>query len=129
VSFESRRYSVPFAWVRRQVEIRGTAEQVVILAEGQEIARHPRHTRHTLVLEPTHYEGTSTAAVSAPTPLGRRARLQLAAGPHTALLPPPEAVVRPLHAVSHAAAEGGCRDPATPTAGAALRQRNPADHR
>jgi hypothetical protein len=96
VSFESRRYSVPFAWVGRQVEVRGTAQDVVVWAEGEPIARHPRHTRRTLVLEPTHYEGTSTATVTAPTPLGRRARLQLAAGPHTALLPPPEAVARPL---------------------------------
>jgi transposase len=96
VSFESRRYSVPFAWVGRQVEVRGTAQDVVVWAEGEPIARHPRHTHRTLVLEPTHYEGTSTATVTAPTPLGRRARLQLAAGPHTALLPPPEAVARPL---------------------------------
>lgn len=96
VSFESRRYSVPFAWVGRQVEVRGTAQEVVVWAEGQAIARHPRHTRRTLVLEPAHYDGESTAAVSAPTPLGRRARLQLAARPHTALLPSPETVARPL---------------------------------
>ena len=66
------------------------------MAEGQAIARHPRHTRRTLVLEPAHYDGESTATVRAPTPLGRRARLQLAARPYTALLPPPEAVARPL---------------------------------
>lgn len=96
VSFEGRRYSVPFAWVGRQVEVRGAAQEVVILAEGQAIARHPRHTRRTLVLDGAHYEGASTATVSAPTPLGRRARLQLIAQPHAALLPPPEAVARPL---------------------------------
>ncbi len=96
VSFEGRRYSVPFAWVTRQVEVRGTAQHVVCYAEGQEIARHLRGTRHTLVLEPTHYEGASTAHVWAPTPLGRRARLQLGAVPHTAALPAPEAVERPL---------------------------------
>ena len=96
VSFEGRRYSVPFPWIGRQVEVRGTAEDVVVWAEGQAIARHPRHTRRTLVLEPAHYDGDSTSAVTAPTPLGRRARLQLAACPHTALLPPPEAVTRPL---------------------------------
>jgi hypothetical protein len=96
VSFEGRRYSVPFAWIGRQVEVRGTAQEVVVWAEGQAIARHPRHTCRTLVLEPAHYDGESTATVSAPTPLGRRARLQLAARPHTALLPPPEAVARPL---------------------------------
>lgn len=97
VSFESRRYSVPFAWIGRQVEVRGTAQEVVVWAEGQAIARHPRHTRRTLVLEPAHYDGTSTARVIAPTPLGRRAQLQLAAAPpYTALLPAPEAVQRPL---------------------------------
>lgn len=96
VSFEGRRYSVPFVWIGRLVEVRGTAQDVVVWAEGQAIARHPRHTRRTLVLEPAHYEGESTATVTAPTPLGRRARLQLAAGPHAALLPPPEAVTRPL---------------------------------
>lgn len=96
VSFESRRYSVPFAWVGRHVEVRGTATQVVVLAAGQEIARHPRGTRQTLVLEPTHYEGESTATVRAPTPLGRRAQLQLAAIPHAARLPAPDAVARPL---------------------------------
>jgi len=96
VSFESRRYSVPFAWIGRQVEVRGTAQDVVVWAEGQAIARHPRHTRRTLVLEPAHYEGDSTATVTAPTPLGRRARLQLNAQPYTALLPSPETVTRPL---------------------------------
>jgi hypothetical protein len=69
---------------------------VVVWAEGQAIARDPRHTRRTLVLEPAHYDGTSTATVTAPTPLGRRARLQLAGRPHAALLPPPNAVARPL---------------------------------
>jgi len=96
VSFEGRRYSVPFAWIGRQVEVRGTAQEVVVWAEGQAIARHPRHTRRTLVLEPAHYDGTSTATVTAPTPLGRRARLQMAGCPPAALLPPPEAVARPL---------------------------------
>lgn len=96
VRFEGRRYSVPFAWIGRQVEVRGTAQEVVVWAEGQAIARHPRSTRRTLVLEPTHYDGTSTATVLAPTPLGRRAQRQLAARPHTALLPPPETVARPL---------------------------------
>jgi hypothetical protein len=58
------------------------------------------------VLDTTHYDGPSTAAVQAPTPLGRRARLQVAGlGPegspalpdvHPVLLPSPAAVVRPL---------------------------------
>ena len=77
VSFEGRRYSVPFAWVGRQLEVRGTAQHVVMLAEGAEVARHARHTARRLVLDDAHYDGPSTDAVCAPTPLGRRARLQL----------------------------------------------------
>lgn len=93
VSFEGRRYSVPFASVGRQVEVRGTAQHVVILAEGREVARHDRHTAARLVLVSGHYDGPSTATVQAPTPLGRRAQLQLAAMPG---LPTPAAVARPL---------------------------------
>lgn len=106
VSFEGRRYSVPFRWVGRTVEIRGTAQHVVCYAEGQQIARHPRATARLLVLEPAHYEGESTPAVRTPTPLGRRARLQLAALP--AGLPAPSTVTRSLEAyvalVDHAIA-------------------------
>jgi transposase len=89
VSFESRRYSVPFAWIDRVVEVRGTAQHVVMLAEGVEIARHHRHTAARLVLLPAHYDGPSTASVRAPTPLGRRARAQLAALPGSAQLARP----------------------------------------
>ena len=88
VSFEGRRYSVPFAWVGRSVEVRGTAREVVILGEGAEVARHPRGTEARLVLDPSHYEGESTDRVLRPTPLGRRARQQLALRP----APPPSAV-------------------------------------
>ncbi len=78
ISFEGRRYSVPFAWVGRSVEIMGTLRCVVIRGDGQEIARHPRHTRQPLLLDPLHYEGDSTDRVIRPTPLGIRGRLQLA---------------------------------------------------
>ena len=90
VSFEGRRYSVPFGTVGRTVEVRGTAQQVVVLAEGREIARHARHTAARLLLVPGHYEGDSTATVRAPTPLGRRAQRQLAGLPASAM------VARPL---------------------------------
>lgn len=80
---------MPFAWVGRTLELRGTAQAVVMLAEGQEIARHPRHTTRRLVLEPTHYEGPSTPTVTAPVPLGIRTRLQLAALPEAAQLTRP----------------------------------------
>lgn len=95
VSFEGRRYSVPFAAIGRTVEVRGTASHVVILAERRELARHARHTDARLVLTPAHYEGASTPTVRAPTPLGRRARLQLGAWPG---LPTPATVGRPLDA-------------------------------
>lgn len=94
VSFEGRRYSVPFAWVGRTLEVRGTAQHVVCFGNGEEVARHPRRTARTLVLDPAHYDGESTATVRAPTPLGRRARLQvLTAVPG---LPEPEAITRPV---------------------------------
>lgn len=75
---------------------------MVVLAEGRELARHLRHTARRLVLEAAHYDGPSTATVRAPTPLGRRARLQLAG------LPAPATVVRPLTAYVALVAEA-CR--------------------
>ena len=105
VSFEGRRYSVPFRAVGRTVEVRGTAQHVVVLAEGREVARHARHTTARLVLVPAHYEGESTPAVRAPTPLGRRAHLQLAG---ISGLPAPSAVARPMSAYI-ALVEEACR--------------------
>jgi transposase len=105
VSFEGRRYSVPFTAVGRTVEVRGTAQHVVILAEGRELARHARHTAARLVLTPTHYDGESTPTVRAPTPLGRRAQLQLAGIPG---FPMPATVARPLSAYI-ALVEEACR--------------------
>lgn len=103
VSCEGRKYSVPFRWVGRTVELRGTAQHIVLYAEGMEIARHPRGTARLLVLEPSHYDGESTREVLAPTPLGRRARRQVS--PLPSALPAPSTVTRPLDAyvelVSH----------------------------
>jgi hypothetical protein len=95
VSFAGRRYSVPFVVVGHTVEVRGTARHVVVLAEGREVAPNARHTAARLVLVPAHYDGESTATVRAPTPLGHRARLQLAGLPG---MPAPAAVARPLSA-------------------------------
>ena len=100
-SFEGRRYSVPFAWVGRDVEVWGVHGYVVIRAMGAEIARHPRHTKQLVLLDPAHYEGESTDRVIRPTPLGVRGRLQLAglsSGSRSVLLLLPEvqAVQRPL---------------------------------
>jgi transposase len=98
VSAEGRRYSVPFAYVGREVEVRGTARHIVVVADGAVIARHPRHSASRLVRDATHYEGESTATVRAPAPLGRRAQQQLAVVPHATRLPAPEAITRPLSA-------------------------------
>jgi transposase len=100
VSFEGRRYTVPFAWVGRQVEVRGTTRDVVIWAAGRAIARHPRHTTARLVIDEAHYHGADSATVRAPTPYGGRARQQLGGDLGrvlaTAALPAPAAVARPL---------------------------------
>lgn len=96
VSFEGRRYSVPFAWMGRTVEVRGATQHVVVWAEGQQLARHPRHTGERLVIDERHYGGASTDTVVAPTPFGQRARQQLAAGPHAERLPAPDAIARPM---------------------------------
>jgi hypothetical protein len=96
VSFEGRRYSVPFAYVGRTIEVRGTAAHVVMWASGAAVARHARGTAQRLVLDDAHYTGDSTATVLAPTPLGRRARVQLTAVPHAAALPLPAQITRPL---------------------------------
>lgn len=101
VSFEGRRYSVPFAWVGRHVEVLGTHGHVVIRGARDEIARHARYTSQRLLIDPDHYEGASTDRVERPTPLGQRARLQMAglsgASSRTLLLlPDSERIVRPL---------------------------------
>ena len=78
VSFEGRRYSVPFAWAGQWVDVRGTAREVVVRGGGEDVARHRRGTRALLLLNESHYEGCSTDRVIRPTPLGRRGRLQVA---------------------------------------------------
>ncbi|MFO0040476.1 MAG: IS21 family transposase [Pseudomonadota bacterium] len=74
VSFEGRQYSVPFAYIGRTVEVRGTARQVQVLADLTLIAEHPRGTPHRLLTNPAHDEGPGTAQVAPPTPLGRMGR-------------------------------------------------------
>lgn len=103
VSFEGRRYSVPFAWVGRDVEVLGTHTQVVIRGGGHEIARHPRRTQVLLVLDPAHFEGNSTDRVIAPVPLGARGRLQVAGLSSASrlsldMLPAPAMLTRPIDA-------------------------------
>jgi transposase len=71
VSFESRQYSVPFAYVGQMVEIRGCHDSVQILADCQILARHARHTDARLVIDERHFDGTATDRVIPPPPLGR----------------------------------------------------------
>lgn len=71
IAFEQRRYSVPFAWIGKRVEVRGAAERVQVLAEHSVIAVHPRHTPERILIDPAHYDGPSTERVIAPMPLGR----------------------------------------------------------
>ena len=74
VAFEGRSYSVPFPLVTQRVEIRGCADTVQVLAGGDVVAIHPRHTQERLLIDPRHFEGASTPEVVAPLPLGRMGR-------------------------------------------------------
>lgn len=71
VRFEGRTYSVPFRFLGEQVEVRGCARQVQILAGAGIVASHPRATPERIVLDASHFEGPSTETVTAPAPLGR----------------------------------------------------------
>lgn len=74
VSFEGRRYSVPFQLLGRTVEVRGCAGVVQVLCDVAIVAVHPRHTKELLVIDPAHYEGEASEHVLPPTPLGRMGR-------------------------------------------------------
>jgi hypothetical protein len=74
VAFEGRSYSVPFRLVGQRVEVRGCAGRVQVLAGGQIVAQHPRHTAARLLLDAAHFEGEATDAVLPPLPLGRMGR-------------------------------------------------------
>jgi transposase len=74
VAFEGRRYSVPFRFVGKTVEVRGCAGRVQVVAEAQVVAEHERHTERLLVIDPAHFEGEATVDVLPPQPLGRMGR-------------------------------------------------------
>jgi len=71
VSFEGRRYSVPFQLVGQSVELHGCAGRVEVHADAALVAVHARHTQELLVIDPAHYEGKGTARILPPLPLGR----------------------------------------------------------
>jgi len=74
VAFESRQYSVPFRFVGNRVEVRGCAGTVQVLAGGQVVAEHARHTTSRLMIDEAHFEGEATERILPPTPLGRMGR-------------------------------------------------------
>ena len=53
---------VSYPSVGRTVEVRGTAQFVVILADGRDPAEHARNSAERLVLLSAHYEEESTPA-------------------------------------------------------------------
>jgi hypothetical protein len=74
VSFEGRQYSVPFRFIRQDVEVRGLSGQVMCLKNCDAIAIHPRGTKTLINIDPAHFEGESTSRVMPPLPLGRMGR-------------------------------------------------------
>jgi hypothetical protein len=74
VNFEGRHYSVPFRFVRQEVEVRGLSGRVQVLKDCEVIAEHPRGTDALILRCEAHYDGADTDRVRAPLPLGRMGR-------------------------------------------------------
>jgi hypothetical protein len=74
VSFEGRRYSVPFRFIGQRVEVRGLAGRVQVFKDATMVADHARGTAALLLRDEAHYEGENTDRVLAPMPLGRMGR-------------------------------------------------------
>jgi len=74
VSFEGRQYSVPFLFVKQEIEIRGLSGRVQMLKDCEVIAEHPRGTGALILRDEAHYDGEDTDRVRAPMPLGRMGR-------------------------------------------------------
>jgi hypothetical protein len=74
VSFEGRRYSVPFRFVRQEVEVRGLANRVLFMKNCEAIANHPRGTEALIIIDEAHFEGHGGGLVLPPLPLGRMGR-------------------------------------------------------
>lgn len=71
VAFEGRSYAVPFAHVGTEVEVRGCAGKVQVLAGGRVVREYERGTAARVLIDPTCYEGEATDRVIPPAPLGR----------------------------------------------------------
>lgn len=74
VLFENRSYPVPYVHVNHEVEVRGCAGKVQILADGQVIREYPRGTAQRVLVDTTCYEGPATERVLPPPPLGKMGR-------------------------------------------------------
>lgn len=74
VRFEGRTYAVPFAYAGTEVEVRGGAGKVQVLAEGRVVQEYLRHTAERILIDPRCYEGEATDRVLPPPPLGRLGR-------------------------------------------------------
>ena len=74
VWFEGREYHVPFAYVRRDVRVRGCGKEVQIFCDGDQLVSYPRHTACRRLIRQDFYEGDATERVAAPTPLGKLGR-------------------------------------------------------
>lgn len=76
VRFESREYSVPYRFVGRSVQVRGTGSEVQVFSAGELIARYPRGTKARLLIDQSCYEPQSGDSGDhlMPTPLGRLGR-------------------------------------------------------
>jgi transposase len=66
VDVDTVRYSVPHRLAREAVEVTMTADEVVVLHRGREVARHRRsQDRHRRVTEPAHFDGLARRAWTA----------------------------------------------------------------
>jgi transposase len=76
IHFEGRTYIVPFIYVGRAVEVRGCSGRVQILdpQTAAIVISYPRHAPERILIDPRCYEGSGTAEVIPPKPLGRMAR-------------------------------------------------------
>jgi len=74
IHFEGRRYGVPFSLVGERVQVRGCAETLQVIHDDVIVAEWPRGTQERLLIDPSHYEGSSTDRVMAPAPLGKMGR-------------------------------------------------------
>jgi transposase len=70
VSFEGRRYQVPFLYMRRTVDVRGCAGTVEIYSDNKLLRTYPRGTECRLLIDQDCYEGDGDDRVSRPMPLG-----------------------------------------------------------